>query len=74
EAGGLGCERCYGARGEADALGTADVANFRALGAERGSGAARTATAKVARAVDELITWHLGRRPKARALVHELSQ
>jgi len=76
ESGGLGCERCYGARGGADALGAADVANFRALGAARGSGsgAARTATAKVARAVDELITWHLGRRPKARALVHELSQ
>ncbi len=74
EAGGLGCERCYGARGDAHALGAADVANFRALGAERGAGAARTATAKVARAADELITWHLGRRPKSRALVHELSE
>jgi DNA repair protein RecO (recombination protein O) len=74
EAGGLGCERCYGARGDAHALAAADVANFRALGARRGSGAARTATTKVARAVDDIITWHLGRRPKARALVHELSQ
>ena len=35
EAGGLGCERCYGARGDAHALNAADVANFRALGAER---------------------------------------
>ena len=74
DAGGLGCERCYGARGDAHALDSADVANFRALGAARGAGAARTATPKVARAVDDLITWHLGRRPKSRALVHELTQ
>ncbi|BDE06361.1 DNA repair protein RecO [Vulcanimicrobium alpinum] len=73
EAGGLGCERCYGARGDAHALDAADVANFRALGAERGAGAALHATMQTARAADDLITWHLGRRPKARALVHELS-
>ena len=71
EAGGLGCERCYGARGDAHALDAADVANFRALGAERGSGAALRATLRVARAADDIITWHLGRRPKARALVYE---
>ncbi len=73
EAGGLGCERCYGVRGDEHALDARDVANFRALGAQRGAGAARVATPKVARAVDDIITWHLGRRPKARALVHELS-
>ena len=73
EGGGLGCERCYGARGDAHALDANDVANFRALGAERGSGAALRATLTVARATDDLITWHLGRRPKARALVHELT-
>ncbi|MGD0050386.1 MAG: DNA repair protein RecO [Vulcanimicrobiaceae bacterium] len=73
EAGGLGCEGCYGARGDAHALDARDVANFRALGAERGEGAALLATPKVARAADDLISWHLGRRPKARALVHELS-
>ena len=71
EAGGLGCERCYGARGDAHALDPADVANFRALGAERGSGAALLATGQVARAVDDIVTWHLGKRPKARALVYE---
>jgi DNA repair protein RecO (recombination protein O) len=71
EAGGLGCERCYGARGDAHALDAADVANFRALSAERGSGAALLATLRVARAADDIITWHLGRRPKARALVYE---
>lgn len=73
DAGGLGCERCYGARGDAHALSGEDVANFRALGAERGSGAALRATLRVTRAADDLVTWHLGRRPKARALVHELS-
>jgi DNA repair protein RecO (recombination protein O) len=71
EAGGLGCQRCYGARGEAHALDANDVANFRALGAERGAGAALLATLRVARAADDIVTWHLGRRPKARALVYE---
>jgi DNA repair protein RecO (recombination protein O) len=73
DAGGLGCTNCYGVRGDAHALDAQDVANFRALGAERGAGAALLATPKVARAADDLISWHLGRRPKARALVHELS-
>jgi DNA repair protein RecO (recombination protein O) len=72
EAGGLGCARCYGARGDDHALDANDVANFRALGAERGSGAALLATLRVARAADDIVTWHLGRRPKARALVYEL--
>ena len=73
EAGGLGCERCYGARGESQGLDAGDVANFRALGAERGAGAALLATQRVARAADDIVTWHLGRRPKARALVYEFS-
>ena len=51
EAGGLGCERCYGARGDAHALDADDVANFRALGAERGCGrgAARDAARRARR-------------------------
>jgi len=73
DAGGLGCARCYGARGDAHALDAADVANFRALGAQRGSGAALVATAQVARCADDIVTWHLGKRPKARALVYELT-
>lgn len=74
DAGGLACERCYGARGDAHALGPADLANFRALGAppQRGSGAVILATPRVARAVDDLVTYHLGRRPKARALLDTL--
>jgi DNA repair protein RecO (recombination protein O) len=72
DAGGLGCERCYGARGDAHALSVADVENFRALGAPRNRGAVLLATPRVARAVDDLVTSHLGRRPKARALLEVL--
>jgi DNA repair protein RecO (recombination protein O) len=73
DAGGLGCERCYGARGDAHALDADDVENFRALGADRGAGAALLATLQVTRAVDDLVTWHLGKRPKSRALMYELN-
>jgi DNA repair protein RecO (recombination protein O) len=73
DAGGLGCERCCGARGDAHALSVADVENFRALGLPRDRGAALHATPKVARAVDDLVTSHLGRRPKARAFMLEMS-
>jgi DNA repair protein RecO (recombination protein O) len=71
DAGGLGCEGCYGARGDMHALDTADIENFRALGAPRGAGARASvnATPKVARAIDDLITFHLGRRPRSRALL-----
>lgn len=70
EAGGLVCEGCHG-RGETIALEAEDVANFRALGAPRG-GAVRPAafaTPRTARAVDALVTYHLGKRPRARALI-----
>ncbi len=71
EAGGLACERCGGAGSEANRLAPADIANFRAVGAPRGGAepAATLATPRTARAVDELITYHLGKRPKSRALV-----
>lgn len=71
EAGGLGCERCCGARGEGNRLATEDIANFRALGAPRG-GPVRPvtrATMRSARAIDELITYHLGKRPRSRAMI-----
>ena len=75
DAGGLGCERCYGARGDAHALDAGDVANFRALGAPRGGPrVALAATPRVARAVDDLVTFHLGKRPRARALLEELAR
>jgi recombinational DNA repair protein (RecF pathway) len=71
DAGGLACERCGGARGDANRLSPDDVANFRGVGAARGGPipAQTLATPRTARAVDELITYHLGKRPKSRALV-----
>ncbi len=73
-AGGLACERCAGGRGASTMLDEADVANFRGLGAARG-GTVRPvldATPRVARAVDALLTYHLGRRPRSRASLDEL--
>ncbi len=71
EAGGLACERCAGARGELNHLAPPDIANFRAVGAVRGGPIrpAATATPRTARAIDELVTWHLGKRPKSRSLL-----
>jgi DNA repair protein RecO (recombination protein O) len=71
DAGGLTCERCGGGRGDINHLRPADVANFRAVGALRGGPirAAATATPRAARAIDELVNWHLGKRPKSRGLL-----
>jgi DNA repair protein RecO (recombination protein O) len=71
DAGGLTCERCGGGRGDINHLHPDDVANFRAVGAQRGGPirAAATATPRTARAIDELVNWHLGKRPKSRGLL-----
>lgn len=47
--------------------------NFRAVGSERGAGAALYAQPAVARAIDQLTTHHLGRRPKASAQFADLA-
>jgi DNA repair protein RecO (recombination protein O) len=47
--------------------------NFRAVGAERGAGATMHALPVIARAIDELMTHHLGRRPKAGVQLAELA-
>jgi DNA repair protein RecO (recombination protein O) len=68
-AGGLVCDGC--SPRETIELNAADVENFRALGAPRG-GVRRpiaVATPRVARAVDAFVTYHLGKRLRARALV-----
>jgi DNA repair protein RecO (recombination protein O) len=70
DAGGLACTACRSVH-EGVALDLADLENFRALGAPRG-GAIRPkafATERAARAVDAFVTYHLGKRPRARALV-----
>jgi len=66
DAHGLACHACLGARGAALALDADDVANFRALGRPRGdAGAATLATPRTARAIDDLLSVHLGKRPRA---------
>jgi DNA repair protein RecO (recombination protein O) len=74
EAGGLACERCRPHRADAIELEPADVANFQALGAARGSlGAALFATPAAARAIDGFVSYHLGKRPKSTKLLAELA-
>ena len=74
DAGGLGCEGCYGARGDMHSLDAADVENFRALGAPRAAGlrAAINATPKVARAVDDLVTYPFGPPPQGPRLARRV--
>lgn len=75
EAGGLVCERCRPYGTEPLALEAPDVANFQALGAERGGGsrASLGATAAAARVVDAFVSYHLGKRPKSKRLLDELA-
>ncbi len=74
QAGGLVCQAC--SRGAMLELAAADLQNFRALGAARGAGrtAALVATPRTARAVDELMWHHLGKRPKAHVLLDALTR
>lgn len=79
DAGGLVCGACQ-PRGDAGRLQATEIANLRALAAPRGgaSGAASPATMlavpTVARAVDALVSYHLGKRSKASAFLDELTQ
>jgi DNA repair protein RecO (recombination protein O) len=75
DAGGLSCGACRPHRADAFALDAGDVENFRALAAPRGRGArpSALATPAAARAVDAFVTYHLGKRPKSRGLIEELT-
>ncbi len=75
EAGGLACESCRPHRADALALEALDVANFQALGTERGGTrrAVLAATPSTARAVDAFVNYHLGKRPKSSKLLDELA-
>ncbi len=78
EAGGLACASCRPGGAEPYALGPADVANFRAVGAPRGgTGALRArslASPAVTRAVEAFVAYHLGKHPKAGKMLAELTQ
>jgi recombinational DNA repair protein (RecF pathway) len=67
-AGGLLDAACRERWRDLPELGAEDIANLRALARPKGGPAAAVrATPRVARAVEELIAHHLGRRPKALA-------
>ena len=71
--GGLVCGTCHSG-GDAGRLPAAELKNLRALAAPRGAGAALHATPSVARAVDALVTYHLGKRAKSASFLEELAE
>jgi len=72
-AGGLVCGGCHSG-GDAGRLHAGELANLRALAAPRGARAALHATPVVARAVDALVTYHLGKRAKSSSFLDELAE
>lgn len=70
--GGLVCGACHRG-GDAGKLEFAELANLRSLAARRGAGATLHATPAVARAVEALVTYHLGKRAKSTAFLEELA-
>jgi DNA repair protein RecO (recombination protein O) len=69
QAGGVIGESCRERWRDLLELDGADLENLRALTARKGTRAALRATPRVARAVEALLAYHLGRRPKAGAHV-----
>jgi len=73
QAGGLIDEACRERWRDLPEFDEADIANFRALAAPKGApAAALRARPNVARAIEELLSHHLGRRPKAVAHLSEI--
>ena len=73
QAGGLIDERCRERWRDLPELDARDRDNFRALWMPKGAAATARATPRVARAVDDLLAHHLGRRPKSRAPLTEFA-
>jgi DNA repair protein RecO (recombination protein O) len=71
--GGLVCSACH-TGGDAGRLVEGEIDNLRGLAAPRGARAALIAVPPVARAVDALVTYHLGKRAKASAFLEELAE
>ncbi|MDE2571013.1 MAG: DNA repair protein RecO [bacterium] len=70
--GGLACSGCL--RGDGNTvLDAEDLAALRGLGARKGQGASLAAGAKVARAVEDLVTHHLGKRARSMAALDALT-
>jgi DNA repair protein RecO (recombination protein O) len=72
-AGGLIDARCREPWRDLPELDVRDRENLRALSAPKGRAAVVKATPRVARAVDDLLAHHLGRRPKAGAQLAEFA-
>jgi len=72
-AGALSCASCLRDDGNL-VLDVDDVGALQRLGAPRGQGASLAASAKVARAVEALITHHLGKRARSMAALDALTQ
>jgi DNA repair protein RecO (recombination protein O) len=72
-AGGFIDDACRERWRDLPAVSAGERENFRAVGTERGPGATMRALPAVARAIDELMTHHLGRRPKAGVQLAELA-
>ena len=73
QAGGLIDERCRERWRDLPELDERDRANFRALWMPKGASATARATPRVARAVEDLLAHHLGRRPRAGAHLAEFA-
>jgi len=71
EAGGIIGESCRERWRDLIELEAADLENLRALAARKGARARLRATPRVARAIEDLLAHHLGRRPKAGAHLSE---
>jgi len=66
QAGGFACARCRENWRDLVELDAEDLHNLQALGAPRGAvGAVLRARPRVASAIEEIVTHHLGRKPKA---------
>jgi DNA repair protein RecO (recombination protein O) len=76
--GGLLCDACFPHGGETGRLSGAELENIRALSVPREAKGDLVPTVyalpAVARAVDALLTYHLGKRAKASAFLEELAQ
>jgi DNA repair protein RecO (recombination protein O) len=78
DGGGLACAQCRPHHADRLSLDAADVACFRSLAVPRAAAGVSllrptlAATPAASRAIDALVAHHLGKRPKARALLDEL--
>lgn len=74
QSGGFACATCRERWRDALELDGADLGNVAALAAARGSGAARVARPRVVKAIELVVAYHLGRRPKSEGYAAEFAK